>query len=169
MTDGDEPGQQRPSEAQDALKRLLEATRDRIQPPSDPPPNQADKKYRQERDFLEREKKKQQLEDREHEAHVSGIEQYHKNRKRYTGRIFWLMVAWMVCVLAILVASGIARPEQPEGRDLAWHDWLVSFELSEAILLALIGSTSANVIGLFVIVARFLFPRDGADERTKRG
>lgn len=142
----------------------------KIRPPSTPPAKQPGEGYEQERDYVDLAQKKAelQLEHRENEARVKSLEDYHKNRSRYTGRIFWLMVAWMACVLLILVASGIKRPVLPEGEDraLTWLDWVVAFGLSEGVLLALIGSTSA--IGLFVIVARFLFPGDGGSSRKSR-
>lgn len=66
-----------------------------------------------------------------------------KDREKYTDRLFWLMVVWMSVVLAILVVTGVQDS---------------FFVLSDTVLVALIGGTTANVIGLFVIVARHLFP-----------
>jgi hypothetical protein len=37
--------------------------------------------------------------------------------------------------------------------------WISAFELSENVLLLLVGTTTANVIGLFAIVAKYHFPR----------
>ncbi len=47
---------------------------------------------------------------------------------------------------------------------LLWQ-WLAAFELPEPVVLALIGGTTANVIGLFLVVARYLFPRQDNGER----
>lgn len=62
-------------------------------------------------------------------------------RKQYANRIFGLIVGWLAAVLLILVGSGL-----PCGLDL-----------SDAVLLALIGGTTATVLGLFVIVANYIF------------
>jgi len=48
----------------------------------------------------------------------------------------------------VLVADGIARSK-----------W---FSLPQAVLLALIGGTSADVLGIFYIVTHYLFPQNPA-------
>jgi len=54
------------------------------------------------------------------------------------------------------------------GADHSLTAWIIAFDLPEAVLLALIGSTTANVIGLFVIVARYLFPKTESDNGGKK-
>lgn len=74
----------------------------------------------------------------------------HGLRVSYTGRIFWLVVAWLACVVACVVLSGFQ---------------LWGFRLPESVLIAFITSTTVNVVGLFVLVAKWMFPsgRDAAD------
>lgn len=166
--DGEQPSREMHREE---IKKKLEGLADllrKIQPPARPPPWQEDRRYRDEESFLLKQQKKQELEDREQRARVESFEEYHRNRRRYTGRIFWLLVAWLVGVLAILLATGIKDPTPSEERGSGWQHWLASFELSDVVLVALIGSSSANVIGVFVIVVRFLFPRDGTNGHVKR-
>lgn len=87
-----------------------------------------------------------------------------QNRSTYTNRLYWLMVGWMVVVLGIILLTGLKHPELRKDETgafvpLHWYDWFVAFDLPEGVLLALIGGTTANVIGLFLVVARYLFPR----------
>lgn len=82
-----------------------------------------------------------------------------ENRSKYTSRLFWLMVGWIVVVLGILIASGVEVPPiMPDDVKLtAFGRWVGSFRLSDPVLIALIGGTTANVIGLFLVVANYLF------------
>lgn len=74
------------------------------------------------------------------------------------------MVGWMIIVLGTIILTGLKHPElRKDANGLfiqsRWYDWLVAFDLADGVLLALIGGTTANVIGLFLVVARYLFPR----------
>jgi len=75
------------------------------------------------------------------------LKDVHELRKQYIPKLFWLTVAWLVAVVVIVwqVAAG-----QVAGR--------AYFYLPEKVLIALITSTTVNVIGIFVIAARWLFP-----------
>jgi hypothetical protein len=86
------------------------------------------------------------------------------NRASYTTKIFWLIVAWMVVVLLIVAAVGFRHPEQTldvTGTVIptTTADWFVAFHLSDSVLITLISGTTANVLGLFLVVAQHLFPR----------
>lgn len=96
-----------------------------------------------------------------------------ENRRVYTSRLFWLMVAWITVVLGILIATGIEAPPSPVDNagaaaasppaslapEPGVAHWIGAFKLSDAVLMTLIGGTTANVIGLFLVVAAYLFPR----------
>lgn len=77
-------------------------------------------------------------------AQTRGLEQDIEERRKYSLRIFILCCIWVFCIFALLVAQGVS--------------WKTHFSLSEPVLLAAIGSTTANIIAVFVIVARYLFP-----------
>lgn len=64
-------------------------------------------------------------------------------RSRYASRLMFLLWVWMVVVAATLLLQGAG--------------W---FDLSDAVLVAALSTTSVNIIGLVAIVARYLFPRD---------
>lgn len=64
-------------------------------------------------------------------------------RKEYAGLIFRFVSYYMVFVFLLLFLSGSPS----------------SFKMSDAVLLTLLGTTTATVISLFVIVANYLFPK----------
>lgn len=72
-----------------------------------------------------------------------GQKQDTQERKKYAQRIFAMLCGWLVIVLSAIVISG---------------SQLLEFHLSDTVLLALIGSTTANVAGFFFAVVKYLFP-----------
>ena len=62
-------------------------------------------------------------------------------RKKFAHRIFFMVVAWLVVILAIIICTGMKL-----------------LAISDAVLLGLIGSTTVNVTAFFVIVTKYLFP-----------
>ncbi len=75
---------------------------------------------------------------------TAGLRQDINERKKYASGIFSLCGIWIFAVFLLLTAQGIAH-------------WTY-FNLPQPVLLAAIGSTTANIIAVFVIVARYLFP-----------
>src|SRR4051794_20125860 len=65
-------------------------------------------------------------------------------RTKYSAYLFWLVVGWLGAVMAVMLAQGFAYG---------------MFKLADSVLIALLGTTTVNVLGLFVIVARYIFPR----------
>jgi len=84
------------------------------------------------------------LEARRADLELRNLEANIEHRKQYAGRIFYFVTAWMGMVFGVLLADG-------------WQ--LGGFDLSDKVLLALIGGTSLNVLGLFAIVANYFFPK----------
>lgn len=78
---------------------------------------------------------------------LDGLRQNIHERKKYAGRIFWLAVGWTCSVIVILIFNGFGRCA---GR---FH-----FHLDNPVLLAAIGSTTTNILGLLYVVVRYLFP-----------
>ena len=103
----------------------------------------------------ETEKEQQDLENQERQARLRGLIQDIGERKRYAKRIFYLVSLWLAGVFILLIFQCFLSP---------WH----VFALSDNVLMAAIGGTTINVIGIFVVVARYLFPRRDANERSKR-
>lgn len=75
---------------------------------------------------------------------LAGLEQDTSERKRYAERFFWLSCGWIVIITLILVLEGFG---------------ICKFKLSDAVVLATIGSTTINILGILYIVANYLFPR----------
>ena len=86
------------------------------------------------------------LDQEEKTARVRGLLQDISERKLYANRIFWMLSLWLLGIFVLLLAQGFFSP----------HHW---FELDKSVLLAAIGGTTVNVIGIFVVVTRYLFPQ----------
>lgn len=69
-------------------------------------------------------------------------------REKYARRIFRLIVGWLAFVGLIVVADGVCEPI-----------FGFSFNLSDAVLITLITTTTASVLGLFIVVISYLFHR----------
>lgn len=80
---------------------------------------------------------------------AKSYEQNINERKKYAGRIFALICYWLAGVFLLLLADG--------------ESGLTHFFLPEGVILAIIGSTTLNVLGIFVIVTHYLFPQQGDD------
>lgn len=81
-----------------------------------------------------------------HSRELKQIDEIIESRKAYANKIFKLVVFWLIGVVAVILLSGFG----PFG-----------FLLDDKVLLALIGGTTLNVLGIFTIVANFLFPKNG--------
>jgi len=77
------------------------------------------------------------------EQELQAIKDTHGLRLSYTGRIFWLVVAWLASVVTCVIFSGFK---------------LRGFDLSDSVLIAFITSTTVTVVGLFVMVAKWMYP-----------
>ncbi len=66
-------------------------------------------------------------------------------RKDYANRLYWVMVVWLIWIAVIIWKSAA--------------NGFPMFLLSDSVLITLIGSTTASVIGVFLIVASYLFPK----------
>jgi hypothetical protein len=87
-----------------------------------------------------------ELKDLEHHqkgVEIAGIEQDISERKKYAMRFFFLSCVWLVLVAALLLFQGFGL----------WH-----FRLGEPVILAAIGATTVNVLGILYVVANYLFP-----------
>ena len=111
-----------------------------ISEPGDPPPDSPDEISQLEEDYTAR---------REQDARIRQLEQNIAERKKYANRIFYLVCSWLCFVGALVLLNGV-------------QDWFtfIPFHLSDAVLIALITTTTINVIGVFLFVVRYLFPKD---------
>lgn len=83
------------------------------------------------------------LENQQRQEQIKDLRQDREQRKTYSDALFRLMLGWSIALAVIVFMDGAC---------------CVRFQLSERVLLALIGSTTASVFGLFFVVAKYLFP-----------
>lgn len=93
------------------------------------------------------ERRKLDAEARLAETKATSAEQNLEERKRYADRIFKLIVCWLAGVGLMLFFQG--------------QEHASSFYLDETVLIALIGGTTANVLVIFYVVVKYLFPPSG--------
>jgi hypothetical protein len=93
---------------------------------------------------LERNMRKDQ-----HDRQMQTIDNILEARKTYANKIFCLICAWLTAAGGVLLLTG--------------YHWKTGFTLSDKVLLMLIGGTTVNVLGIFTIVANFLFPKNGGN------
>lgn len=79
------------------------------------------------------------------QAQLESYKQDTQERKKYAARIFLVCASWVTAIFVLLVLNGFGAA--------------IDFKLSDSVLLAAIGSTTANILGIFYIVARYLFPK----------
>ena len=116
----------------------LDAIRAGAVPPVDEDAKLEEDEFVAEAQRLELERQKADLESHKQDTVLRG---------KFTRRIFALIVVWLVVVLVIVLFEGFHTT-------ICAHN----FQLSDNVLLALIGSTTANVLGVFIIVVHYLFP-----------
>jgi hypothetical protein len=95
---------------------------------------------------------------------LSSLKQDRAERKSYANRIFILISAWLLGVFVILILSGFGRPSDNHFIVYCKSSFVVfplTFSISDKVLMTLIGGTTATVLGLFAIVANYLFPKRG--------
>lgn len=84
------------------------------------------------------------------QARVKSVHQDIDERKKYASKIFTLICYWVAGLLIVVCFS-------------SWSA-ITRFNTPTSVLLALVGSTTLNVLGLFYIVAHYLFPDRGQRE-----
>lgn len=69
----------------------------------------------------------------------------HNLRTKYANKIFWLVCTWLGCVIIAVLLVGFE---------------LYGFKLSDKVLMTFIATTTLNVLGLFAIVAKWMFQQN---------
>lgn len=100
--------------------------------------DEADSNYVAETEDLDKQRKAAELEDFRQEIDL---------RKDYCRKIFTLVSVWLAFVGLVIFLAGLG--------------WVgpYPFNLATSVLIALVTTTTGSVIGIFLIVARHLFPR----------
>ena len=121
---------------------------------------QAVKADADERDFLERSRNEEllgkSLNNKFQKAKLRQENQNREERKSYANKLYCLTAAWIAFIGFLTVWNGYRNS---------------LFYMSDKVLIALIGSTTTSVIGIFLIVANYLFPKpkdEAASDAKKR-
>jgi hypothetical protein len=93
-----------------------------------------------------------------------GLTQDRLERKTYAGKIFTLICCWLGGVFFLLIMAGFGRSFPPEFHFNvgSWgfeYKGNITFFIGDKVLMTIVGGTTATVLGLFVIVANYLFPK----------
>lgn len=120
------------------LKKILKDTLQREEKELENVPDSPDVKDILEASAFEKDRQALELEDRAQDI---------RERKRYARRLFIMLCIWLGIILAITIANGINNPFI-----------CIGFHLSEAVIITLITTTTANIAAFFLVVTRYLFP-----------
>lgn len=116
--------------------------------PEVPPPDPALLREQLQADLLKEQLEQQQIEtvNQRNRSRFLREEQNHirEYRRKYSGRVFTLTSAWLVFTGLLIVATGFKNSV---------------FGLSDAVLVAALGSALAGVIGMFLVILNWLYPR----------
>jgi hypothetical protein len=96
----------------------------------------ADSKTLEEEEDLDRQQQK---------AAIQGLVQDIDERKKYATYFFWLACSWLLTIILVVLLQGFGG--------------FLEFRLSDNVVLALIGSTTVNVLGILYVVSNYLFPK----------
>ena len=92
----------------------------------------------------------------------------HDLRKEYIEKLFWLIAIWLGVVVLFVFMSGYSSNllNNPDCRINC-----ARFKLADSVLIAFITSTTASVLGLFYLVAKWLYPsaETKSDKEKKEG
>lgn len=82
------------------------------------------------------------LEEARKREELESIKQDRRERKKFATRIFWVVIAYIAVVFVVLFFCGYS-----------------CIYLSDAVLITLLSTTTANILSLLVIVFNYLFPK----------
>jgi len=95
------------------------------------------------------------------EARRDAVKWNIQTRKRFATIIVMITICWLGFVATIIVLS--ATRESSVFSNLFWPNrYRTYLEVSDSVLIALITTATATIVGLFVIVAVYFFPKGGA-------
>jgi len=87
---------------------------------------------------------------------IRGENQNIEERKKYAHRTFCLISGWLSCVFLLLLLQGFGGiPGVARFR----------FALDKTIIITVVGTTTASVLGIFIVVMHYLFPAKVQDEK----
>lgn len=91
----------------------------------------------------------------------------HKLRKTHSQRLFLFSITWLIVVWLIILLQGFGETFWPEFEFGKYKLIKLKFNLDNSVLIALITSTTASVLGLYGIAAYWLF-KNGKHKKTEK-
>ena len=85
---------------------------------------------------------------------IRGIIQTLDQRKHYARATFGLVCIWLTCVLLISILQGLGVGKTT----FYFFHFQIKFQLESGVMIALIATTTANIIAVLLIVMKYLFP-----------
>ena len=104
-------------------------------------------------DTLERERERDQIEQSKietlikkhiadgHQASLESYRQDTKQRKEFSDKIFSFLVGWTIFVCSFIMLAGVKV-----------------LDVGSEVLITLLGTTTVSIVGIFMAVAKYLFP-----------
>ena len=86
------------------------------------------------------------LDSAERQESLEGIKQNREERKLYAKHYYGLVRGWVIAIIVLVLVHGVLAALK------------LDF-LSDAVLMTLLGTTTATVISIIYIVANYLFPK----------
>lgn len=93
------------------------------------------------------------LQKAESNERLKQLQQDRQERKKYAENVFLLIVIWLGVIISLLFLQGFCNLLRTS------PDSQPCFFLSDAVLIAVITTTTASVVALFVVVAKYLYPK----------
>ena len=95
------------------------------------------------------------------EAELQSFRQDTEQRKSFANRIFILIAIWLVAIFIVLLLVGFLGEGAKISGTCFGKEFVFApkFKLSDAVIIALIGGTTVNVLGILILVVQYLFPK----------
>jgi hypothetical protein len=90
---------------------------------------------------------------------IQGLRQDISERKCYASKTFTLICCWLAGVFLVLILQGFLGGDQSVFVFPSGHEIKIKFCLGDNVLIAVVGGTTASVIGIFVYVVKYLFSK----------
>ena len=87
----------------------------------------------------------QKLANKLRKERLKGQKQDRKQRKNFSYMIFYFLCAYLVFVFVVLFFSGFSG---------------LIFRMADSVLITLLSTTTVNVISIFILVVKYLFPTE---------
>ncbi|WP_026629614.1 hypothetical protein [Dyadobacter alkalitolerans] len=93
---------------------------------------------------------------------LEGLSQNIRERKKYAEYIFWMVSVWLVMVIMLVWLNGLGEVYCYNFLDPILRTGVkyisFKFQLSDAVLIALITTATVNITTFFLVVTKYLFP-----------